>query len=71
MLYLSLNLLNLLNIQKESLTCVGLGVRCTRPSYVYRALLVYVEPIAELEAVDTPPIKEQACLKEGNLIRLL
>ena len=34
------------------------SVRRTRPSYEYRALLVNLEPIAELEAVDTLPTKE-------------
>ena len=36
------------------------SVRSTRPSYEYRAPLMYVEPIAELEAVDTPPKKNSA-----------
>ena len=40
-------------------------VRSARPTYEYRAPLVYVEPIAVLEAIDTPPIKEH-CLPLGK-----
>ena len=41
-------------------------VRSTRPSYAYRAPLVYIEPIAELEAVDTPSTKEPAYIEAGH-----
>ena len=34
-----------------------------RPSYGYRAPLIYIEPIAKLEAVDTRKKKEPACLE--------
>ena len=37
--------------------CLGI-VKSTRFVHMYHIPLVYVEPIAELEAVDTPPIKE-------------
>ena len=40
-------------------------VRSTRPSKEYRTLLIYVESRAKLEAVDTPPEKEPACLEAG------
>ena len=34
--------------------------------YEYRAPLVYTEPIAELEAVDTLPMKEPTCIEAGH-----
>ena len=41
-----------------------------RPSYEYRAPLMYVKPIAELEAVETALNKNPFALKQGILIRL-
>ena len=38
-------------------------VRSTRLSYEYCAPLVYVEPTAQLEAVNTPFLKEPTCLE--------
>ena len=34
--------------------------------YEYRAPLVYIEPIAELEAVDITPTEEPVCLEAGH-----
>ena len=39
------------------------NVRSTPPSYEYRAPLIYVELIAELDTVDTPPLKDPARLE--------
>ena len=37
--------------------------------YKYRAPLIYIEPVTELEAVDTPPLyKNSLVLKQGILI---
>ena len=41
-------------------------VKSTRPSYEYHVPLVYREPIAELEAVETPRVKEPICLEAGH-----
>ena len=41
-------------------------VKSTRPSYEYHTPLLYIEPISELEAVNTHPIKEPACLAAGH-----
>ena len=38
----------------------------SQPSYKYCVPLVYVEPIAELLAVDTPPIKNPARHEIGH-----
>ena len=46
-----------------------LHVSRTRPSYEYRVPLVYIVPIAELEAVDTPH-KNLLALKRGILVGL-
>ena len=46
-------------------------VRSTRSTYEYRAPLENIEPIAELEAVDTALYKNLLALMQGILIALL
>ena len=43
----------------------------TQSTCKYRAPLVYVDPIAKLEAADTPLLKNPLALKQGILFGLL
>ena len=49
------------NTERTGIYCIWITFDCvrnTQSTYEYRAPLVHTEPIAQLEAVDTPPKKE-------------
>ena len=52
----------------SSFHTAGPTVRSIQPSYKYGTPLIKIEPIAELEAVDIPHIKE-LCLSSGETFR--